>query len=167
LQTVVLDKGPEIISSILKSLNEYLDTHHIDSISTIIGIASRDMIPSLLLGKFMLERDTLYGKLYAEGNNNRCNGCGICERVCTEGAVTIKNEIAVIEKTKCRACNLCVLKCPKEAIQLKNKELLDDLIAGYKNSGSLNSFRSFFGKKQIGIIDKILLLKNLKKWGLA
>ena len=64
-QTAILDKGPKIIAKILDELNVHLESKGITNINDIIGIASSKYIPSLLLGKFMLERDTLSGIMHA------------------------------------------------------------------------------------------------------
>ncbi|MBA4369389.1 MAG: hypothetical protein C0403_17325 [Desulfobacterium sp.] len=167
LMTVILNKGPEIITKILGSLHYYLASKKITHIETLVGCACRDYIPSMALGKFMLERDTLYGKMFAEVLNDSCIGCGICESVCTEGAVKLDNGKAMINQSLCRACNLCVLKCPEKAIRLLNIELLDKLIDKYKDAPGIRSFREFFSKQKITWRDKLLLARNLRQWGLT
>jgi ferredoxin len=165
--TAVLDKGPSVIIRILDSLQRYLDSHRIIGISDVVGAASRDLIPSMVLGKFMLERDALAGKIYAEVNENECIGCGLCVRVCTEEAVELCDDKASIDTTKCRACNLCILTCPRQALRLWNIQLLEHFISKYKNTQSVRSFRDFMKKPKIGLMDRIFILKKLKHWGLA
>lgn len=165
-QTLVLDKGPNIIKKINKNLHSYLDAHGFSSINEIIGSGIQDYIPSLVLGEFMRERDRLYGILYAAVNHKLCNGCGICENICTENAIIIKDKKAIIEKEKCRGCNLCVLKCPKDAIRLENFEELEKLIEKYRNSERAQSFKVFMNKRKFGIIDMLTLYRKLKRWEL-
>ncbi|MRR13896.1 hypothetical protein EG833_00370 [archaeon] len=167
LQTVVLDKGPGAITKILESLRSYLDSHRIGDISSIIGAGSRDLIPSMVLGKFMLERDSLSGKIYAEADRDACTGCGLCVQVFTEDAAAMLDGRVSIDATRCRACNLCVLKCPSQAIILRNAELLEQFIRKYKNLESVRSFREFMKKPRIGIVDKLLIVRHLRQWGLA
>ena len=74
---------------------------------------------------------------------------------------------AEIIQNRCRACNLCVLKCPQDAISMENIERLDQLIDRYKHTESSKSFKTFMQKSRIGFLDKIMIYKNLKEWGLA
>ena len=46
-----------------------------------------------------------------------CIGCGLCVKQCEFGAVTVENNIAVIDAEKCQGCGKCAEKCPKKIIQ--------------------------------------------------
>ncbi|MBN1534513.1 MAG: 4Fe-4S binding protein [Spirochaetes bacterium] len=166
LHTVILDKGPGVVAKILEELKAYLDSHGYSSVNDIIGKTSRNYIPSLLIGRFMRERDSLLGTVYAGVDGERCNGCSICERVCTENAVIMQDKKAVIEWDKCRGCNLCVLKCPRGAIRLENYNKLEEMIEQFKFSAAATSFREFMKKEKIGLGDVIALPGKLKRWGL-
>ena len=43
---------------------------------------------------------------------NACIGCKKCERTCPNDAITIINNLAVIDYTKCTNCGDCVKECP-------------------------------------------------------
>lgn len=45
-----------------------------------------------------------------------CIGCGLCVKQCEFGAVTLENNIAVIDGEKCQGCGKCAEKCPKKII---------------------------------------------------
>jgi Na+-translocating ferredoxin:NAD+ oxidoreductase RNF subunit RnfB len=45
-----------------------------------------------------------------------CIGCAICAKLCTEKAITVENNLAVIDPAKCVGCGTCAKKCPVGAI---------------------------------------------------
>ncbi len=45
-----------------------------------------------------------------------CIGCGKCQKVCAFDAITIENNLAVIDAFKCTFCRKCVTECPTNAI---------------------------------------------------
>lgn len=45
-----------------------------------------------------------------------CIGCGLCVKQCEFGAITLEDNIAVIDGTKCQGCGKCAEKCPKKII---------------------------------------------------
>ena len=40
-----------------------------------------------------------------------------CKKICPKDAITIENNLAVIDYSKCDACGLCVNVCPKKMIR--------------------------------------------------
>jgi Na+-translocating ferredoxin:NAD+ oxidoreductase RNF subunit RnfB len=47
-----------------------------------------------------------------------CIACRICEKNCPAQAITIANNLAVIDYAKCTRCGICVEKCPQKSIIL-------------------------------------------------
>ena len=47
-----------------------------------------------------------------------CLGLGSCVSVCPQGAIRIRDGVAVVDRYKCVACGLCVKTCPKGLIEL-------------------------------------------------
>jgi len=54
-----------------------------------------------------------------------CIGCGRCVKVCPQEAITLENNLAVIDYSKCDNCRKCVEECPRKVIfnaSLKEKQ---------------------------------------------
>ncbi len=45
-----------------------------------------------------------------------CIACKLCERNCPEKAITVRNNLAVIDYDQCTGCDICVDKCPRKII---------------------------------------------------
>jgi ferredoxin len=52
--------------------------------------------------------------------DDRCNGCGVCERVCPAGNIELKKGRPAW-KHNCEQCLACIQWCPQEAIQFGKK----------------------------------------------
>ncbi len=46
-----------------------------------------------------------------------CIGCGICAKNCENDAITVENNLAVIDSRKCTGCGICIEKCPRKIIK--------------------------------------------------
>ena len=46
-----------------------------------------------------------------------CIGCGLCAKNCESGAITMANNLPVIDYSKCTGCLKCVEKCPRKTIE--------------------------------------------------
>lgn len=57
-------------------------------------------------------------------NNEKCIGCGLCEKLCPMKNITLINSIAV-GGNKCTMCYRCISKCPKQAITLLGKTVFE------------------------------------------
>ena len=47
-----------------------------------------------------------------------CLGLGTCVRVCPEQAITVRDGVAVVNRSRCVGCGLCAKACPKGLIEL-------------------------------------------------
>ena len=58
------------------------------------------------------------GRFYAD---DKCTGCGKCERLCPENAIKLKDGKPEWVKKKCQHCVACINSCPVDAIQFGKK----------------------------------------------
>ena len=65
------------------------------------------------------------GKPYV--NQDRCIGCGLCQKDCAHDAITIENRKASIDHAKCVGCGRCIGACPKDATRPAEDESNDIL----------------------------------------
>ena len=56
------------------------------------------------------------GTVTVRGCTQGCIGCGICVKICPHDAISIQNNLAVIDYSLCTECGLCAAVCPKKLI---------------------------------------------------
>ncbi|MGD9116380.1 MAG: 4Fe-4S binding protein [Dehalococcoidia bacterium] len=49
--------------------------------------------------------------------SDKCTGCGVCVNICPQKAITLKDDIAVIDQMLCGKCGDCARACPSGAIK--------------------------------------------------
>ena len=64
---------------------------------------------------------------------DKCINCGVCAKVCREGAIKIEDGKVILDQDKCNYCGRCAFSCPTDAY---------DTTPGY-----LISFAGLFGNK--------------------
>ncbi len=55
------------------------------------------------------------GGIKVKWDADKCINCGVCEKACRVGAITIDNGKISVDDSKCNFCGRCVKSCPTEA----------------------------------------------------
>lgn len=98
--TAALYRGPQIYGRVAKELEEFVKQGGHSSAEDLVGSALR-------------EREEMREK---PGIGQNCTACGICERACPSGAITIKGKGRGEVSEACTMCGLCMTLCPARAI---------------------------------------------------
>lgn len=67
----------------------------------------------------LIEPYSVTAPFYIE--EDKCIGCGLCEKICTAKAIQMQEGKPVWVKDHCNICLACINRCPKEAIQYADK----------------------------------------------
>ena len=73
------------------------------------------------------------GAAIVSWKQDACINCGVCEKACREGAITITDGVVKVDESKCNYCGRCAKACPTDAWDVK--------------TGYLVSFGSLFGNQ--------------------
>ena len=65
------------------------------------------------------------GKPYVK--QEKCVGCGFCQKNCAHSAITMENRKASIDHSKCVGCGRCIGACPMDAVSSPSDESNDIL----------------------------------------
>jgi len=60
--------------------------------------------------------NVLKGRLVIDDCQVGCIGCGLCEKACQFGAITMIHDLPVFDYDKCTKCMACAEKCPRKII---------------------------------------------------
>ena len=97
-------------------------------------------------------RATAKGKEVREACQVGCIGCGICQKTCAFGAITLVDDLPVIDYEKCTGCMQCVEKCPRKCIwgDMENRRVafVDEIhCTGCETCESACKFDAISGEK--------------------
>lgn len=90
-------------------------------------------------------------------DEERCTGCGECERICAFSAIVLIKDKPLVLPDMCHSCGGCLLVCPEGAIKEVGKEI------GVIESGHAGGICYAGGRLNIGEPAAPPLIKEVKK----
>jgi len=78
--------------------------------------AASEVLSLLTRGKVEIE------PIIASVDEEFCSGCGLCEKMCPYGALSLAESegVMVVNQALCKGCGSCAVICPSEAISLSH-----------------------------------------------
>lgn len=133
-------------------LSKILATDFEDVIEKVANVRCGGKVPKATSDSFvyMGEKTCAACNMYYQGKgvcDYGCIGYGDCIQECAYGAISIVDEVAVIDPNLCRGCSLCVARCPKGLIEIR--ELRKNV---YVNCSSCNAGKQTVQKCENGCI---------------
>jgi dihydropyrimidine dehydrogenase (NAD+) subunit PreA len=109
--TAVMWNGYDVIGKMLKDLEDWMDKKGYQSLDEIRGIALSHITTIEELAKLP--------PLFAKIDNDKCNKCGVCQKVCMYRAISGNKNGYTIEQTACDGCGACMQWCPSGAVNFQ------------------------------------------------
>ncbi len=50
--------------------------------------------------------------------SSECDACGLCLKYCPHGALALKSDVPIAERSRCTGCGLCAEVCPRSALHV-------------------------------------------------
>ena len=123
--TTFMRYGFRRIPDMLRGLSDFMDKHGFATIEDMRGL----ILPKLTrfkpeqTYKFLNIYQQMKGVVVAGVDEDKCNGCGLCEEICPHDAIRVIDTVAAVDKGQCDGCNMCAMACTEKAIALQNLDL--------------------------------------------
>lgn len=102
--TAAILEGPHVYGRIVQEIKNYMIKTGYRSVDDFRDLALKNKPETATINPIPPE-------VVAES----CTACGLCQKSCAYGAITIK-ESAIIDREKCFGCGLCATRCQRGAI---------------------------------------------------
>ena len=109
--TAVMWNGYQIITKILKDLDDWMEAKGHKSFDEIRGIALPHITSVEELAKLPATQAYI--------DPDKCTSCGVCKKVCFYRAISEGESSYIVNKADCDGCGLCPQMCPTGAIILE------------------------------------------------
>ncbi len=97
------------------------------------------------------------GAIVPEVDEEKCNGCGKCQKVCAFNAIAVLGESVLVFRELCHGCGACALFCPEDAITEVEREI------GIARSGSSGNINFVDGVLNVGEAMATPLIRAVKR----
>ncbi len=90
-------------------------------------------------------------------DQEKCNACGICVKVCQFNALALVKEKVLIFPALCKGCGGCSLLCPQKAISEVERSI------GVVEKGKVGKIDFVQGRLNVGEAQAVPIIRRLKK----
>ena len=116
--------GGDVVS---QDISEILEKNFEDVIEKSAYIRCNGKVPHVTSDDFIYQGEQTCAacNLYYQGKgtcNFGCIGFGDCIKQCQYDAISIIDEVAVVDIAKCIGCQMCVATCPKNLIHVRDQQ---------------------------------------------
>lgn len=111
--TAVMLKGSSVVTEMRNELIEFMERHNFPEVSDFLDLGEQ------LVSRFCELKQNY--SIKASIDPEKCVGCGNCFISCRDGgkgALTMQNNLAVVDYNKCEGCSLCSQVCSTGAIRM-------------------------------------------------
>jgi len=135
-----------------KKISTILGKDYEDVVEMIAFVRCNGAVPHVTQDSYTYqgEKTCAACNMYYQGKGScdfGCIGYGDCVKECAYGAISIIDEVAVIDPTLCKGCTICVKSCPKHLIEIR-----DATRKVYVNCSSCNNGKATISKCSNGCI---------------
>jgi len=90
-------------------------------------------------------------------NREMCTGCEVCIDECSIGAISMDEDVAVIEESECIRCGICHNVCPSDAVRHDSERIPQEVEANLAWVKTLleHEYYSNDEKKQRALIKRL------------
>lgn len=109
-----------------KKISEILGTAYQDVIEQVAFVKCDGAVPRMTHDSYIYQGESTCAAcdMFYKGKGTcdfGCIGYGDCVKQCAFGAITIVDEVAVVNPHLCKGCSLCVAVCPKQLIEVRDE----------------------------------------------